>query len=212
MSAGERSSSPTAVGTTSPTSLAADPADTYLYVFYSDRDPSAGTSAPCNLNACLAVARAPLASVVANAFAGNSAAFPGLFKKFYNGAFSEPGTSGDPEAATNSGHYTPVVAAAGSFPSVLYDASTAQYLIAYTTGNNAIVMRHARHSCRGRSPSHRGALTDGTNTILYPTLVGEGADPGTGQGHPWLFYVDATNWPDWSSATLVDRRLQISYQ
>lgn len=79
-----------------PNLAAADPSNTYLYIFYSDRDPSSATSSPCNQYSCIAVARAPLATVVANAFAGNTAAFPTLFKKFYNGAFTEPGTSGDP--------------------------------------------------------------------------------------------------------------------
>lgn len=191
---------------------AADPSNTYLYVFYSDRDPSAATTSPCNQYSCLAVARAPLATVVADAFARNTAAFPTLFKKFYNGAFTEPGTSGDPNAAANSGHYTPVIAAVGSFPSVLYDASTQQYLIAYTTGNNAIAMRHGSTLLSWSGPIASGAITDGTNSILYTTLIGEGTDPATGNGDPWLFYVTAPNWPNWPAATVVSRRLQLTYQ
>lgn len=190
----------------------ADPSNTYLYVFYSDRDPSAATATACNQTPCIAVARASLATVIADAFAGNTAAFPTLFKKFYNGAFTEPSTSGDPNAATNSGHYTAIIAAAGSFPSVLYDASTQLYLIAYTTGNNAIAMRHGSTLLSWSDPVLSGAITDGTNTILYPTLVGEGTDPGTGNGNPWLFYLDATAWPQWPSATIVSRRLQLTYQ
>jgi hypothetical protein len=190
----------------------ADPSNTYLYVFYSDRDPSAATATACNQTPCIAVARAPLATVIADAFAGNTAAFPTLFKKFYNGAFTEPGTSGDPNAAANSGHYTAIIAAAGSFPSVLYDASTQQYLIAYTTGNNAIAMRHGSTLLSWSGPVLSGAITDGTNTILYPTLVGEGTDPSTGNSNPWLFYLTATAWPQWPSATIVSRRLQLTYQ
>ncbi|WP_419805078.1 hypothetical protein [Terriglobus sp.] len=190
----------------------ADPSNMYLYVFYSDRDPSAATGSACNQTPCIALARAPLATVVADAFAGNTAAFPGLFRKFYNGGFTEPATSGDPNAATNSGHYTPVIATPGSFSSVLYDASTQQYLIAYTTGNNAISLQHGPTLLSWSGPITSGAISDGTNTILYPTLVGEGTDPATGNGDPWLFYIDATAWPSWPSATLVSRRLQLTYK
>ena len=190
----------------------ADSSNIYLYVFYADRDPSAATSTACNQTPCLAVARAPLATMVADAFAGNTAAFPTLFKKFYNGGFTEPGTSGDPNAAANSGHYTAVIAAAGSFPSVLYDASTQQYLIAYTTGNNAIAMQHGSTLLSWSGPITSGAITDGADTLLYPTLIGEGTDPTTGSGDPWLCYISATDWPNWSSATLVSRRLQLTYK
>ncbi len=190
----------------------ADPADTYLYVFYSDRDPAAATSTACNQTPCLAVARAPLATVVADAFAGTTAAFPTLFKKFYNGAFTEPATSGDPSAVLNSGHYTAIIGVPGSFPSVLYDAATQQYLIAYTTGNNAIAMQHGSSLLAWSGPIASAAITDGTNTILYPTLVGEGNDPTTGNGHPLLLYLDATAWPSWPSATLVRRHLTLTYQ
>lgn len=195
-----------------PNLAAADPSNTYLYIFYSDRDPSSATSSPCNQYSCIAVARAPLATVVANAFAGNTAAFPTLFKKFYNGAFTEPGTSGDPDAAANSGHYTPVIAAVGSFPSVLYDTSTQQYLIAYTTGNNAIAMQHGSTLLSWSGPIASGAITDNTDSILYTTLIGEGSDPATGNGEPWLFYITAPNWPNWPAATVVSRRLQLTYQ
>jgi hypothetical protein len=97
---------------------ASDPSTLYLYVFYPDLDPS--LPAPCNAVPCQAVARAKFSDVIAAAFGVSTAAFPTLFKKLYHGSFTEPGTSGDPNAATNSGHYTPVVAATGSFPSVLY--------------------------------------------------------------------------------------------
>lgn len=190
----------------------ADASNVYLYVFYTDRDPSAATATACNQTPCLAVARAPLLCVFADAFAGNTAAFPTLFKKFYNGGFTEPATSGDPNAASNAGHYSPVVAAAGSFPSVLYDASTQQFLLAYTTSNHAIVMQHGSTLLSWSGPIASGAITDGTNSILYPTLVGEGDDPATGNGTPWLFYISATDWPSWPTATVVSRRLQLTYK
>ena len=76
----------------------ADPSSLYLYVFYPDLDPA--LPAPCNTVPCQGVARAKFSDVITASFARNTAAFPGLFQKFYNGSFSEPGTSGDSNAAT----------------------------------------------------------------------------------------------------------------
>ena len=84
---------------------AADPASVYLYVFYYDADPAA--AAPCDVGQCLAVARAQLSAVLNAAFAGNTAAFPALFTKYYNNSWTQPGTSGDPNAATNAGTLHP---------------------------------------------------------------------------------------------------------
>jgi hypothetical protein len=186
-----------------------DPSDVYLYVFYADRDPSAASSAPCNTDSCIAVARALLSDVVNAAFARNTGAFPMLFQKYWQGAFTQPATSSDPNAASNSGHYTPVIAEAGSFPSVLYDNSTQQYLIAYTTDNDAIALRHGPSLLSWSQPVASAAIVDGTDKILYATLIGEGSDPTTADGDPWLYYVRDPIWPDWSSADVVNRRVQL---
>ncbi len=190
---------------------AADPSSVYLYVFYYDADPSAAS--PCNVGQCLAVARAQLSAVLTAAFAGNTGAFPTLFTKYYNNGWTQPGTSGDPDAAANSGHYTPVIAATGAFPSVIYDSTTQQYLIAYAAANHtSITMQHGSSLLSWSGPISAGVLTDGNNALLYPTLVGEGSDPTTSSGEPWLFYLDATAWPDWSAATITNRRVQLSLQ
>lgn len=195
-----------------PNLAAADPANVYLYIFYSDRDPTASTVTPCAQNSCIALARALLSDVVAAAFAGNTAQFPTLFHKYYQGAFTEPATSGDPNAANPAGHYTPVVADAGSFPTVLYDSSIHQYLMAYTTGNDAIVMRRGDNLLTWSDPIATGAISQPGESILYPTLVGEGSDPYTGNGNPWLFYVHAPTWPDWPDAVVVNRQVHVTYQ
>ena len=190
---------------------AADPSSVYLYVFYYDADPSAPS--PCSLGQCLAVARAQLSAVLTAAFTGNTAAFPTLFAKFYNNGWTQRATSGDPDAAANSGHYTPVIAATGAFPSVIYDSTTQQYLIAYAAANHtSITMQHGSSLLSWSGPISAGVLTDGNNALLYPTLVGEGSDPTTSSGEPWLFYLDATAWPDWSAATITNRRVQLSLQ
>ena len=193
------------------TVTAADPSSVYLYVFYYDADPSAAS--PCDVGQCLAVARAQLSAVLTAAFAGNTAAFPKLFTKYYNNGWTQPGTSGDPNAATNSGHYTPLIAATGAFPSVLYDSTTQQYVIAYAAANHtSITMQHGSSLLSWSGPISTGVLTDGTNALLYPTLVGEGSDPTISSGQPWLFYLDATTWPDWEAATIMNRRVQLSLQ
>ncbi len=190
---------------------AADPSTVYLYVFYYDADPSAAS--PCNTGQCLGVARAQLSAVLTAAFAGNTAGFPTLFTKFYNNGWTQPATSGDPNAATNSGHYTPVIAATGAFPSVIYDTRTQQYLIAYAAANHtSIMMQHGSSLLAWSGPISAGILTDCNNALLYPTLVGEGSDPTTSSGQPWLFYLDATTWPDWQAAIIMNRRVQLSLQ
>ena len=189
----------------------ADPSTVYLYVFYYDADPSAAP--PCNTGQCLGVARAQLSTVLTAAFTGNTAAFPVLFTKYYNNGWTQPGTSGDPNAATNSGHYTPLIAATGAFPSVIYDSTTNQYLIAYAAANHtSITMQHGSSLLSWSGPISTGVVTDGTHAVLYPTLVGEGNDPTTSSGEPWLFYLDATTWPDWQAATIVNRRVRLSLQ
>ena len=194
-----------------PNAAAADPSTVYLYVFYYDADPSAAS--PCDVGQCLAVARAQLSAVLTAAFAGDTAAFPKLFTKYYNNAWTQSATSGEPNAAANSGHYTPVIAATGSFPSVLYDSATQQYLIAYAAANHTLItMQHGSSLLSWSGPIPTGVITDGSNALLYPTLVGEGADPSTSSGEPWLFYLDATTWPDWPAATIVNRRVQLSFQ
>ncbi len=190
---------------------AADPSTVYLYVFFYDADPS--NASPCDVGQCLAVARAQLSQVLSAAFAGNTAAFPTLFTKYYAGGWTQPATSRDPNAATNAGHYTPVIAATGAFPSIVYDSATQQYLLAYAAANHtSISLQHGSSLLSWSGLITTGTITDGTNALLYPTLVGEGSDPSTSSGNPWLFYLDATTWPDWQAATIVNRRMQLSLQ
>jgi hypothetical protein len=78
----------------------ADPSQTYIYVFYVDNQEDLGSSDPCAPSkACLTVARAPLAQVIAAAFAGDGATLSGLFQKYYNGGFTQPAAPPDPNGA-----------------------------------------------------------------------------------------------------------------
>lgn len=188
----------------------ADPSTLYLYVFYPDLDPS--LPAPCNTVPCQAVARAKFSDVIAAVFSNNTAAFPTLFKKLYNGSFTEPGTSGDPNAATNSGHYTPVVAAAGSFPSVLYDTVTSQWVMVYEQDNDSVHMRHGSTLASwAASDDAGGSFTNAPNGEIYTTLIGESGDPNVSNGNPYLIYVKASvPWPSWPNATVMERVVHLS--
>ena len=194
-----------------PDLAAVDPANVYLYIFYPDKDLAASTVGPCSRTACIALARARLYEVIAAALEGNSARFPTLFHKYYQGVFTEPATSGDPDAAYPSGHYTPIVSDPGNFPTVVYDTRIHQYLMAYTTGNDAIVMRSGKNLLSWSDPIATGSISQPGESFLYTTLVGEGADPFTSNGNPRLFYVHSPKWPDWPDAVVVNRQVHVGY-
>lgn len=190
----------------------ADPTTVYVYVFFPDKDSTAATSGACNTSVCIAVARAHLSDVLTAAFTGNTAAFPALFMKYYQGGWTQPATSGDPNAVLNSGHYSPVVATNGDFPSVLWDSATQQWVMAYTRNNNSAEIVHGSTLLSWSAPVPTGEIMDGTNALLYTTLVGEGSDPTTSNGSPWLFYITSPTWPDWATATVINRRAALSWQ
>jgi hypothetical protein len=192
----------------------ADPSTIYLYVFYADLDPAL-TDKPCSKRQCLAVARAKLSDVITAAFSNNTAAFPTLFTKYYNGGFTQPATSGEPNAANNSGHYTPVVADYVSFPSVIYDAVTQNYVMAYGQGNDSVVMRHGPNLLSWSSADAAGSFSNAPNGELYPTLIGESGNPTVANGNPILFYVKDSALPGpnfWPDASLVERTVHLSLQ
>jgi hypothetical protein len=191
----------------------ADPSTIYLNVVYSDIDPTAPS--PCNAHSgCFGLARAKLSDVITAALSRNTASFPTLFKKFYNGAFTEPGTSGDPNAATNSGHFTPVMLTAASGPSVVYDTSTRQWLIAFCEQNDSIHLRNsATLTSWPTADAAGGSFSNAPNGEIYPTLLGESGDPQIANGNPYLVYVKSTApWPSWPDSTVMERVVHLSLQ
>ena len=192
--------------------VSADPTTIFVYVFYTDLDPTVTTS-PCDKRQCLAVARAKLFDVITAAFSNNTAAFPTLFKKFYNGAFTEPATSNEPNAASNSGHFTPVISDFGAFPSVIYDTVTQSYVMAYEQDNDSVLMRHGSSLVSWSSVDKAGSFTNAPNGELYTTLLGESGDPTVANGSPVLFHVKGTaSWPNWPASSLVERTVHLSLQ
>jgi hypothetical protein len=197
----------------------ADPTQTYFYVFYPDYTIVNGHSNPG-----LAVARALFSDLIAAAFAGDSAAFPTLFHKYYNpsgtlaarDAFTEPGVSAD---VTNndqaSGRFTPVLTKAFS-PSVLYDATLGQVILASTTTNSATVRIIELRSSNNLLNWGAAAVTIDESAagmeVRYPSLIGDQPNPSAGGAAPYLFYShEPVSTPTWPNTTLVVRRLSITF-
>lgn len=198
----------------------------FYYVFYTDSDPMIA-SGPCSKSAyCIALARARRADVIAAAVAGDTAAVPSLFKKYYctpsgHCGFSEPGTGQDPDNATNSGHYTPLFAEAASQPSVIYDRAIEQFLMAYQSAFQLFIQASPNLLQWSGTPLPNGTIVEPNTLLGYPTLVGEGRNPNIADTNPYLFYLSTVrSFPNWTStqttqygasgANYVSRRIQIS--
>ena len=195
-----------------------NPSRGYYYVFYTDSDPTL-TAAPCAGGAyCIAVARARRSDVIAAIAAGNTAAFPGLFKKYYcqptSGlcGFSEPGTGQDPDNAVNSGHYTPLFPVAANQPSVIYDRTIKRFLMVYQSAFRLYIQASPNLLQWSGTPLPNGTIDeDPPNLLGYATLVGEGRNPDIGGPDPYLYYLSTiTSFPNWQSANYVSRQIHIS--
>ena len=201
-------------GNTLPTGETSNPIQAYYYVFYTDSDPTAAS--PCDQGAyCVAVARARRSDLIDAAVSGNTAAFPSLFTKYYNGSFSEPGTGQDPENGVNSGHYTPLFGQVASQPTVIYDRAIGQFLMVYQSAGKLAIQASPNLLQWSGIPLANGTIDDSPNVLGYATLVGEGKNPHVGGLNPYLFYLSAAPpFPDWGSmgTNYVSRRIQITAQ
>ncbi len=196
----------------------ADPTTTYFYVYFPDYD-AAGKPG-------LAVARALQSNVITAAFAGNTAAFPTLFHKYYNpggalairNAFTQAGVSSDTiNNNQSSGLFTPLLTKAFS-PTLMYDASVRQVLLASTTQNAGVEIIELRASPNvvqwTQTPvlvtiDESGGAT--ATEVRYPSLIGDQPERSAGGLSPYLFYShEPTATPTWPNTTLVVRRLPIT--
>jgi hypothetical protein len=188
----------------------ADPATTYIYILFPDEDPAA----TCGASAfCLAVARALEADVAASALAGTAP----VFKKFYQGAFNEPGVGGDPNDATNSGHYTPVMPVPGFEPTVLYDRTIGQFLLVTkrTVGNpptGLFLDVRASADVTSWPATSIASLSDPSLENRYPSLIGEDPNPMVGGAHPWLFFTQNAWMAPWSQSTFMNVQMTVVSQ
>jgi hypothetical protein len=208
-----------AAGNPLPRAERANPNRGYYYVFYTDSDPTI-TTPPCGGGAyCIAVARARRADVLQAVLTGDTTAFPSLFRKYYCASpdgpcgFSEPATGQDRDNAVNSGHYTPLFAQAGGQPSVIYDRTIKQFLMAYQSSFRLYLQASPNLLQWPGTPLPNGTIDASPNLLGYPTLVGEGRNPDIGGAAPYLFYLNTvTSFPNWRSPTAnyVSRQIQIS--
>src|SRR5262249_55590446 len=104
-----------------------DPTVAYFYVFYSDF--LTGLPGTCNVNRCIAVARAPYATLVAAAMSGSPAQVGQAFHK-YDGSLPNPWTQ--PATAFVAGNAAPDLAGtAGRFAPLWTDEQVNEPFVIY---------------------------------------------------------------------------------
>jgi hypothetical protein len=208
--------------------------DAYFYLFYQDVDPNGGKANDSNpgfcQSGCLAVARASYSAVVAQVSpnpqdidtlpetaAERAIAVASLFSKYYadsgTATWTQPGTSGTPDNSAPSGNFTPLFKDEGGImPSVLFDSTSGQYLLAFQAASDGTQNYDASGICirtstdlihwspsnaaPGASPPACAApfyrtSPDSSGTArmdVYPTLIGDTGDPLTGGAAPVVFY------------------------
>jgi hypothetical protein len=186
----------------------ADPATTYIYVLFPDQDPSATCGGSAS---CIAVARALEADVAASALAGSTP----VFKKFYQGAFTEPAICGDPNDAVNSGHFTPVLAVAGFEPTVIYDRTIQQFLLVTkrtvgTPPTQFFLDVRASADVTSWPTATVQVISDANLENRYPSLIGDDPNPMVGGAHPWLFFTQNAWGAPWAMSTFMNVPLNIA--
>ncbi len=196
----------------------ANPASTYLYLFYEDYDPNG--PAACANGACVTVARARFDQVLAAVVpaSSNPGTVAALFHK-YDSTASDPwsprAASGDPTENTASGHFTPLFDDANSFlPSVIWDTVADAYLMVhqrYVGGPQptAFIVRSSTDLLHWSSPLATYAPPAGREPF-YPTLVGDSGEPLVGGAAPRLFFSTFDTFPDWPHSELDHLAVQVS--
>lgn len=159
--------------------------DGYLYVYF-----NAGG---------LAVARARLSELLANALAGRTTAF----LKYYRGEFTEPGIGGNS---------TVIQTGACQWMDVAFDTYLNKYVLIVVANNDL----WASWSDDGVSNwSTRQRLENEPGESFYPTIVGFGTDPKVIDGPAFYVYYSyslagaADGFNRWSDAVLARRRITI---
>lgn len=179
----------------------ADPETSYIYVFYIDWQ-----SDECDGQQCLAVARAKLAEVMQAAFHHDREAIPHLFKKYYKGKFQEAAATGEPNNSVPSGLYAHVLKQNFS-PSIIYDPTTHQAILATQAGANGIEFRASSNLTQWpEKPLYilNEAVAGEGFAVRYPSLVRITGKEG--QPQTWLFYSHApVNRQTWENTTFMAR-------
>ncbi|QDT72315.1 hypothetical protein [Lacipirellula limnantheis] len=167
-----------------------------MYVYYRDYLEGGGSSE-------LAVAKAPIATILANAINNQGTSFT----KYYNGAWTQPGIGGRSSALEvgNPGNAWSAVSYNDYLGGLIMMTSD----WADSTGNNNLFLST---SMDGVNWSQRQAVVTDAGEQMYPTLIGTGADPThTGQSF-YAYYTDSASggWNRWNDAKLVRRQITLS--
>jgi hypothetical protein len=167
-----------------------------MYVYYRDYLEGGGSSE-------LAVARAPISTILANAMNNQGTSFT----KYYNGGWTQPGVGGrssaleigNPGNAWSSVSYNDYLGGMVMMTSQWADAG----------GNNDLYLST---SMDGVNWTPRQTIVSDAGEQMYPTLIGTGADPTrTGQSF-YAYYTDSASggWNRWNDAKLVRRQITLN--
>ena len=166
----------------------------YMNVYYKDTLADGSTAE-------VAVARAPMADVMSNAFTGHSTPF----YKYYNGGWSEPGLGG---RATSLEVGNPP----NSWASVSYNDHLGQFVMVNSQWSNDYGDLYYTTSPDGVTWAPRQPLATDPGEQFYPTIVGTGADPSHSGQSFYVYYTDSQKgiWGRPSDAQLRRREVTIT--
>jgi hypothetical protein len=187
----------------------ADPATSYVYVFFDDYDTT--NAAPCANSQCLGVARASMQDLVSAAFglAGAKSA-TALFSKYHTsdpgGPFTQPAASGSTDDTTAGGHYTAILS--NTFEaSTLYDRTAGAFFLAYRQGG-AIQLTTSTNVTSWPGGPVASVTIDDDAGVRYPSLMGEQPNAEVGATQPYIFYTNGTG--TWPTSTFMSRRITVT--
>jgi hypothetical protein len=174
----------------------------YFYIYFPEHCWISSTTF-CNGFTNLSVARAPYAALLTAAFTDGSRAAPGLFHKYYDGQWDEPGMGGKASEL-----FPGVTGETDGDPQVVWSAYRNRFVAIV---DNSEYIAYGESSDGLHWPPMQVILGTSPETPMYAyaNAVGIGADPGIlGE----TFYSYYTEWPtgeSWNPATI--NRLTIKY-
>lgn len=174
----------------------------YFYVYYDDEGSGCDTS---NFN--VAVARAPISSVIAAAMAGTpfTSGAGTLFMKYTgSGTWTGNGVTNLASPASGGGAFTPLFTGNSAWvPTVVWDGAVNEYAMAYSAAWNGIGLRFSPDGLSWdaeRLIVNSGGMTP-PNAVFYPALLNTaGGDPENLGPQFYAYYVDPFG--DWTTSNL----------
>lgn len=174
--------------------------DGYLYVYYNDM----GTN--CS-GFQMATARAPLSALIAAAQAGApfTSGAGTVFKKYYNGSFSQPGVTDLANPQNGGGAFSTIFPCSGTCwdPNVAYVSTINQYAMVYDNGWNSINITFSQDGISNwNTTTTVTPAGNPNNTYYYPTLLNTaGGNPLVLGSSFYIYYVNPFG--DWSVTRML---------